>query len=138
MERGWQLPSSFHFILPVFPRTEYRSTNAYNGRAMANGNLPVVGHSDGKLTEILQVREQAVQTLLEFPDTHEICFHTSLVVSIGCHSHKAAEPNVRVRIDSICIGNALQDSCYLIFRESALGLLCSKMEFQQDAGHPAI
>ena len=67
------------FILPIIPRTEYRSTNAYDGRAMANGNLPVVGHSDGKLTEILQVREEAVQTLLEFPDTHEICSSTVLV-----------------------------------------------------------
>ena len=56
------------FILPIFPRTEYRCTYAYDGRAMANGNLPVVGHSDGKLTEILQFRERTVQTFLEGKD----------------------------------------------------------------------
>ena len=97
---------------------------------MAKGNVPIVRHSDRKLTEILQFREQIHKIGHKTVYTGEIRVYYRLVIRVGRHSHKPAEADVGV---TVRIEKQFQD---FLLVEALLALLRPDMKFEQHAHRP--
>ena len=80
----------------VLPRAEYGGADADDGGAVADGERPVVGHSDGEFGEVGQLRVTGIQVLFEGLDAGEIGLDKRFVIGVGGHAHQTLDADVLI------------------------------------------